>query len=196
MGLFSKNNKVPEIPSAPVLPQLPNSEKKSLPELPSFPANSINENFNQEMVKSAVADVPSHEEEEVHVDIPSGLHAAEAQKGESLIPQKSSGNSIPNLPSQHYVDEMPMRTFEMSLDTQSKPIQKSTEPIFVRIDKFQNAQKNFEGIKENVREIESVLSKIKGAKSKEEIELKGWSEDIEKIKLRLAEVDSDIFNQI
>ena len=51
-------------------------------------------------------------------------------------------------------------------------------------------------MKEKVKEIESVLKKIKDVKSQEETELKGWTEDIEKIKSRLSEVDSDIFNQI
>ena len=41
-----------------------------------------------------------------------------------------------------------------------------------------------------------LIKKIKDVKSQEEVELKGWTEDIEKIKVRLAEVDAGIFNQI
>ena len=71
-----------------------------------------------------------------------------------------------------------------------------TEPIFVRIDKFQDSQKNMENIKQKIQKIESVLKKIEDVRIKEEAELKGWSEDINNIKSRLAEVDTDIFDQI
>jgi len=201
MGLFSKKEKVPEIPVAPQLPELPKSqeqpEKKDLPELPSFPNGSRNENINQEMVKSAVADMPSPGENEVHVNIPEGLHVTEEPEGESMIPPKPSvEEAIPEPPKMPSIADTPRRTLELTANTPNTPITKQVEPIFVRIDKFQSAQKNFENIKEKVKEIESVLAKIKDVKSKEEVELKGWTEDVEKIKSRLAEVDSGIFDQI
>ena len=74
--------------------------------------------------------------------------------------------------------------------------QPSNKPIFIRIDKFQYAQKNFENIKDKVKEIESVIRKIKDVKSQEETELKGWTEDVEQIKSRLTEIDNGIFEQI
>ena len=201
MGLFSKKEDVPEIPPAPTLPDLPKSEgqpeKKNLPELPSFPASSKNENLNQEMVKSAVADMPSPGEEEVHVEIPEGLHVTEEQEGESMIPPKPSvEEAIPEPPKIPSIADTPKKTLELNAATPNKPITKQVEPIFVRIDRFQSAQKNFENIKDKVKEIDSVLGRIKGVKSKEEEELKGWTEDVEKIKARLAEVDSGIFDQI
>ncbi len=196
MGLFSKDEKVLKIPKAPELPKLSSPEKRELSELPSFPPSSKNENFNQEMVKSAVADLPSPEEEEVSVDIPSDFHVREEPSGESLIPPRPSENSIPDLPRQTTVANLPKRTLELSATKSGKSILKESEPIFVRIDKFQTAQKNFEKIKGKIKEIESVISKIKSVKSQEEVELKGWAEDIEKIKSRLAELDSGIFSQI
>ena len=194
MGLFSKKEEVPEIPVAPALPELPkpeeNSSKRDLPELPSFPNGSRNENINQEMVKSAVADMPSPGEDEVHVEIPEGLHVTEEQEGIPKSPPKPSVEET--------IPEPPKRTLEISEPriNNQKPKTREAEPIYVRIDKFQSAQKNFEDIKEKVKEIESVLSKIKGVKSKEEEELAEWTSDIEKIKSRLSEVDSGIFNQI
>ena len=193
MGLFSKKEDVPTIPPAPQLPPLPKSqepEKKDLPELPSFPSDSKNETLNQEMVKSAVSDIP--EDNEVNVEIPEGLHIEEEPKEESMmIPPKPSLNEVIPEPPQR-------RTLEINEPTTNnkKPKTRETEPIFVRIDKFQSAQKNFEKIKEKVKEIESVLRKIKDVKSQEETELKGWTEDVEKIKARLSEIDSGIFDQI
>ena len=192
--MFNKKEKVPEIPSAPTLPELPGS-KKELPELPSFPMNSKNKNFNQEIVKSAVTDIPSAEENEVRVKIPEGLHVTEEPKGGPAIsPRPSVMNPLPELPKISSITEVP-KTLELS-PTLAKPISKEAEPIFIRIDKFQAAQKNFEQIKNKVKEVELILNKIKDVKSQEEVELKEWTENVEKIKSRLAEVDTDIFNQI
>ena len=197
MGLFSKNEEVPTIPTAPTLPELPNSEVKDLPELPSFPANSKNENLNQEMVKSAVTDMPSPEEKEMCVETPDSLHVTEEPEEELAIhPKPSIESSIPEPPKMPSISDAPKKTIELSAHIIEKSASKQIEPIFVRIDKFQVAQKNFEQIKDKVKEIESVLKKIKDVKLREELELKNWTEDVEKIKSRLAEVDANIFNQI
>ena len=202
MALFHKKDDIPKIPSAPTLPKLPEIKieeetKKNLPELPSFPANFKNENFNQEMVKSAVTDMPSPGENEVHVEVPKNIHVIEEPEREQIIsPRPSMESSISELPKKPIVTEI---SEEMSESVSSAPrtsITKEIEPIFVRIDKFQKAQEDFKQIKDKVKEVELVLKKIKDVKLKEEVELKGWTEDIEKIKSRLVEVDTDIFNQI
>lgn len=195
MGLFNKSEEIPKIPTAPTLPKLPEIKKteeakKFLPELPSFPSNSKNENFNQEMVKSAVTDMPSPGENEVHVEVPAGVQVVEEPRRESIIPSKPSMSSpIPELP------KAP-KTLEITPLSPVRNTPKEVEPIFVRIDKFQTAQKNFEQVKDKVKEIGLILKKIKDVKLQEEVELKGWTEEVEKIKSRLAEVDTDIFNQI
>ena len=198
MGLFNKKEEIPKIPTAATLPKLPEIEKtsevkNSLPELPSFPSNLKNENINQELVKSAVTDIPSPGEDEVHVEIPEGVQVKGGQERESAIPPKSSmESSISDLPRA----DLPKRALEIAPSASTESSSKEVEPIFVRIDKFQAAQKNFGHIKDKVKDIESILKKIKDVKLQEEVELKGWAEDVEKIKSRLAEVDTDIFNQI
>lgn len=231
MGLFNKDEKIPAIPVAPMLPKIPvqdNPEKKEmsdLPELPSFPATSRNENLNQEIVKSAVTDMPSPGEEEVHVDVPEDVHVVEVPQSEGAIPPKPliPHDSLPPLspvspptplvtePKSHASPMMPeppkhikpkpmfpatQKPMNLSPPPANKPEPKEAEPIFVRIDRFQAAQKNFEQIKEKVEEIESVLKRLKDVKSQEEVELKGWTEDVEKIKSKLSELDQGIFNQI
>jgi hypothetical protein len=188
MGLFNKKEEVPEIPSAPALPNLPDKidkERNSPPELPSFPANKANHAIDQAIVKSAVSDIP--EVNEVTVDVPEELHVKEEPMGGSLIPPKPSG-AIPEPPERK-------RTLEMTPSMANEPKTKAVEPIFIRIDKFQTAQKNFEEIKEKVKEIESVLGKVKDLKTKESEEIAGWSEEVEKIKSRLSEIDSNIFSE-
>ena len=90
----------------------------------------------------------------------------------------------------------PKITREMSMSSTRETMPKHNEPIFIRIDKFQSAHKNFGEIKDKVEEIESVLKKIKDVRLHEETELKGWTEDIKKVKSRLAEIDTNIFDQI
>lgn len=195
MGLFNKKETVPEIPSAPSLPELPGSpaqpEKKSLPELPSFPISPKNEDLNQEMVKSAV-DEKSISKKDGGQGIPEFPNAS--IMGGAIPPKPfstptASAFPTPDIPSEPRVmDSLP------SAPT-VKPAQ-ANEPIFVRIDKFQASQENFNDIRQKISEIESVLQKIKEVKIREEEELKGWTEDVEKIKLKLGEIDSDIFSQI
>jgi hypothetical protein len=211
MGWLNKKEEVPEIAPAPTLPELPKKEgetaKPNLPELPSFPHNPENENLNQEIVKSAVTDNLSPGEEEVNVEIPEGLHVTEEVPGGSIPPKPSVASSIPEPPPvtpapatptpQPAIPPTPQKVaLELNAAKEDKPITKPVEPIYIRIDKFQTAQKNFETVKEKITEIESLLQKVKDVKSQEETELNGWTEDIEKIKARLSEVDSEIFNQL
>jgi len=207
MGWFSKKEEVPEIAPAPTLPELPEKEnetvKQDLPELPSFPNNPQNNNLNQEMVKSAVTDDLSPGKEEVNVEIPKNLHITEEPSGGLSIPPKPSVISkIPVLPrvvapAPQQIHPTPQKKMlELNATREDKSITNPIEPIYIRIDKFQSAQKNFEQIKEKVSEIKLLLQKVKDIRSQEESELNGWTEDIEKIKVRLAEVDSEIFNQL
>jgi hypothetical protein len=203
MGWLKRKEKVPELPSAPILPELPKiSEEKGLPELPSFPVNAQTNNLNQEIVKSAVSDVSSGENEETTGAL-EGLHVEEI--GETPM--------LPSIPVADLIPEPPKRatkTTEMrpsmefpaptkSIDsnyTEDRAVMRQSEPIFVRIDKFQSAQKDFEVIKDKIKEIEIVIRKIKDVKSKEEQELNAWSDEIGKLKSRLAEIDSNVFSQM
>ncbi|MFH0808368.1 MAG: hypothetical protein V1888_02010 [archaeon] len=198
MGLFSKSEEIPIIPKASSLPELPKSEesvKRDLPGLPSFPVNSKNKKLNQEMVKSAVTDMPSPGENEMSVEIPQGIHVRELDDEEEIISQTSSLRS----PTSEYSTLPPIPTLPERAPV--PPVSKISmptfnEPIFVRIDKFQAAQKNFMQIKDKLEKIETVLKKIEEVRAREEVELKGWAEDITKIKLQITEVDMEIFDQI
>ena len=224
MGWFNKEEKVPEIPPAPQLPSIPEppisqtSEKKEmldLPELPSFPANKRNETLNNEIVKSAVSDAP--EDNEVVVDMPSedGFHNEESDHESNLpaLPSLPLPSSIPRLPPKilpptqssapiRRIPNLPQqfqerRTLELSPSIKNQtPITKQLEPVFVRIDKFQEAQKDFSKIQKDVQEIESTLRKVKDIKADEEAQLSAWTQDLEKIKSRLSEIDNNIFNKL
>ena len=200
MGWFNKKEKVPEIPPAPQLPELPSPpspDKKELPELPAFQPteNKHQENLNQNIVKSAVSDTDneishSSEDNEVKREAPSG----------GFHPNNPQG-MLPSLPPIHSQAKPPIhdrkRAIELSPSIKQKdPTTKQIEPIFVRIDKYQEAQKDFDEIKKKIKNIESVLRKIKDKKVKEDLEIASWNEELEKIKSRLSEIDSNIFDQI
>lgn len=206
MGLFKKKENVPKIQTAtlPPLPSLPpiaeDSARKEMPELPSFPSSSKNEDINQEIVKSAVSDLTFPTKEEPKTNPQENL--IQTNKTTQSIQQPSITQELklpdPITPSTHNIAEEKLTAPVVPTHlSESKSVQqKQNDPIFVRIDKFQSAQKNFEEIKSKMAEMESVLNKIKDVKSKEEEELKGWSEDIEKLKTRLSEIDNDIFSQL
>jgi len=102
MGLFSKKEEVPKIPTAPALPELPklgsSEPKKELPELPSFPSSPKNDSFNQEVLKSAVTDMPSPGGNEVHAQ-PKTLPVVEEKREESMVsPSPPLQNTIPSPP--------------------------------------------------------------------------------------------------
>ena len=102
---------------------------------------------------------------------------------------KSSIPKLPPVPKNHE-----RRTIELSPEIESRT--KSAEPIFVRIDKFQVAQKNFEQIKDKVREVEVILRRVRDTKEREDKEISSWVGDLEKIKSRLAEIDLSIFSKL
>ncbi len=207
MGLFKKKEKIPTIPTSPSLPPLPSIKeepaKRDLPELPSFPSSPKNENLNQEMVKSAVSELPSPGEKEEGKEDPTIVPLEEPKK-ESMVPSKSSTKStIPEppkqiLPTPEKLEAPNPKAPVVPAHLPEAPTEgpKPNEPIFVRIDKFQAAQKNFNQIKSKITQMEEVLQKIKEVKAQEEEELKGWTEDVEKLKARLSEIDSDIFSRL
>jgi hypothetical protein len=201
MGLFSKDEKIPAVPKAPTLPELPkaeNANKQNLPELPSFPSDSKNENLNQQMVKSAVLETPTSTNNEINVSIPENTSIRE-EKMPSIADRRSA--ELPPIPTvSKEIPRQPKLDVEtpvsMSQQMQQMPKSSLNEPIFIRLDKFQASQKSLESIKEKIAKVEITLKKIEEVKVKEDAELKGWLEDINQVKSKIAEIDNDIFNQI
>lgn len=70
------------------------------------------------------------------------------------------------------------------------------EPVFVRIDKFQNALKSFNEIKKQLVAIEDYLAEVREIKAKEEQELGEWDKEIIEIKSKLDSIDREIFNKL
>lgn len=195
MGFFNKKNDIPKLPKAPALPSIPNMPKTST-ELPTLPKTNFGENLNQEIVKSAISDIP-HENNETP-SFPEVLHHPSEESGEIELPQTPHHlptQAIQNIPITNQLHaQMPTPIPSPSLIKQKNTIE--TETVFVKIAKFQEAQKDFELIKKNIKEIENTLSKIKEKKEKEDLILSQWISEIEELKSKLTKIDSNIFNKI
>lgn len=209
MGLFGKKDKkeevkknvsaVPELPELPKLPELPSMDEfsygddSSLPQLPKFPNNPLGNKYSQNTIKEAVAGVKEDEEDSYAEDFPeteeevkTGMMQRPLQKPltrefedyETGISTKPKSKEVPsNFVSKNYLT-------------------RKAEPIFIRIDKFEESMKIFQDIREQISEIENLLKNIRETKSKEEGELASWETEIQQIKNQIEKVNQDIFSRI
>lgn len=203
MGWFSKKEEVPEVEHAssrinsiPELPSFPNQQKKdSLPELPSFPNNASSQNLNQEIVKSAVSDLDSSPEEDNEV---------ESQEVVKTLPKKEIFQNTMNIPSKKEMNSPipspPKRIEQPKITPKIMPGKNSSlnddEPIFVRLDKFQSAQKSLDTIMKRISEIDFTIKEIKEVKDKEDEELSKWAKETEELKSLVSKIDDEIFGKI
>jgi hypothetical protein len=207
MSLFNKKGKtaevknsfssIPELPELPKLPDLPymdesSNGEESLPQLPTFPNNSLGNKFTQNTIKEAIAGKKeeeevsdaedfSEEEGEEKGMMPKPLHKyslEEPEEYETGILKKARSKEI----TQSFVERNYMT--------------KKAEPIFIRIDKFEESMNIFKDIKTQVSEIESLIRTTKEIKAKEEEELTAWQTEIQGIKDQIEKVNQDIFSRI
>ena len=172
-------------------PEFPSMSSKAQA-LPSLPKSRFNERLNQDIVKSAVSD--SSEEKEVEIEeLPRDFKFEQMERAgkEEMIPSVLNTETVMKKMSEEKAPE------KRAAPIISRPKQISeSEPVFVRIENFQESEKRFNEIKKKVREIENALNKVKEVKIKEDEEISRWTEDLGKIKSKLNEIDSDIFSKI
>jgi hypothetical protein len=191
MGLFKKAEKkeqvkmdkkelIPSLPELPKLPELPSySEKDSnsiekMSPLPSFPNNSFGDVFSQYSLKEAVAG--EKEEREEYAD--DFAQDDEMQKMQKPLVKKIVNEEI-----------HPVYPFSQ------EPRIKETEPLFIRIDKFEEGSQTFDEVKKQVTEIEKLFIDLKKVKENEDGELKSFEEEIKEIKGKIENIDKTIFSK-
>ncbi len=200
MGLFGKKKKEgknqpakgqtiqnqtssPQLPELPKLPDLPNSQpsQKQVHQLPSIPSSSIGDKFSQDSIKEAVSGRRG-EEDDVN--------------GITQMIQKPQRKMIRELDEEIEAEELGVPSFPKR--TQSFKGRRHTEgePIFVRIDNFEEAIKTFDEANSKLDEMEKLLEKIKQVKSEEEQELVSWEKNVKKLKREIEKIDQDIFSKI
>jgi len=182
MSLFKRKKKkvekkvapAPSLPPLPKLPELPsleeeNKEDRSIHKLPSYPPGSLGTKFSQDTIKEAV----SGREENFPEDEDEEIEGR---------PQKSVTEEI----GWESPSKLRMR----------KESTGAGEPIFIRIDKFEEALKIFNETKKKLNEIERTLENIKSVKEKEEKELGSWENKVKTIKEQIEKVDKNVFSKI
>ena len=179
MGFFDKkDNKKVELPELPGLPTLP-----ELPPLPNL------ENKNTQVQPVSQNKIQAYPEFQRTPSTPTNQMGLQAIK-----------NSVIDNYEIHEIAPTEKRTMELSENMQytSSQIKKaiSKEPLFIKIDKFQEAVEKFEEIKKKVKDIEESLGKIKDIKENEDSELKAWEEEIRLIKDKVANIDNTLFSKI
>ena len=207
MSLFGKKKKEgmktweesPDFSGIPKLPSLPRIEDYSnqstysqdLTHLPSIPSNSFGEKFSQSAVKEAFSVKKEGDE---------GLYADELPEIPSMEDQMMREPSvIPRLPYPRIESRAPLtREVESFNSTIKSPAVKGkkSEPVFIRIDKFEESLNVFEEAKQKISEIERMLEDIKELKETEEKELSNWEREMQHIKTQIERVDRDIFSKI
>ncbi len=175
MGWFTKDEEkdVPKLPELPELPTLPSMRQRSpepLHQLPSFPSSSLGEKFSQNMIKEAVTGEKEDEEDET----------------EDFEDEEEISRPLQKISSR--------RTTESFAAPFSRT--RKAEPIFIRMDKFEESLHIFEKTKEKIIEMEKMLSDISRIKQEEEKELEHWENEIQSIKEEIEKVDKDIFSKI
>lgn len=206
---LDNSSSYPKLPSTPTLTTTTPITKESLPQLPSFPNNSFGEKFSQNSIKEAVA---GKKEVEPEVDandfvLPSLPEANMMQ--EPLKPMRT--REVEDYSEDYVRHEFggqktsPSRVLSEALtpvvtrNTHSRlsyTPSKREEPVFIRIDKFEESLKIFEETKIQIEEIEKMMKATKELKTKEEEELMHWENEIQSIKHQVEKVDRDLFSKV
>tara|TARA_Y100000310_G_scaffold270154_1_gene283806 strand:+ start:744 stop:1328 length:585 start_codon:yes stop_codon:yes gene_type:complete len=176
--------KLPELPELPEMPKMGNREEERIPKLPSYPSNDFGKKFSQNAIKSAV----------------SGGKEDEGDFFRTNEPLEDRGMSRP---SKRMTKEMPPFQAK-NLQNREKRFPEfpkkqrvmETEPVFVRLDKFEESLEVFEDAKRRMVEIEKILGEIKHLKEQEERELLGWEAEIQELKRKFERIDREIFSKI
>ena len=198
-GLKKKESmsELPDIPSSgrpsmrdyqrPTLPAIEplQEEKDEINGLPSFPDSPMNRGFSQSMIKSAVEDEdknlpelpewsPKSEEQ-----MPQMNRNAKTVKMEEWRPESAP---IPPAPKWSHSEEMQMSNMK-----------DEKRPLFVKLDKFKEARDSLTKISDKLDQMDELLKMIKDVKAKEDEEITSWEKDIENIKMRIAFVNREVF---
>jgi len=123
-----------------------------------------------------------------------GLFKRKKEVKKEELPPLPSAQKLPPLPK---IEEPKFPVFpEKKQDISETPMDQESEPIFVKIDKFQAANENFSKIKEKLKDVESSLANLREIKNKEEQELDEWEQEVQLIKTKIAKIDDSLFKKI
>ena len=177
MGWFNNKKEKNEEVQLPELPDIDSFSPPSMQELPSI--NSQNsEPSLPELPSQSNRPFPTTISHEINKNFEKSKYTPLNSNSKEIKPNFTSPRKI-ELSSRHM-----------------QPKTKKIEPVYIRLDKFQESLETFEQIKFKVGEIEDVLRKTKEIRAKEEQELDEWERELQLIKSQIDMIDRDIFNKI
>lgn len=192
MALFKKKkeemraiDEIPSLPELPRLPELPDLSSDNLRfkpnALPRFPPSTFGNKFSQDTIKDAVSGGKERDEE----------FANESEEIQTMP-------KLPEGPLTREFDEEEPFEREMSR-VSNRPLsdyRQKAEPMFVRLDKFEESLESFEKIKKQFAGVESLLEDIKRVREDEGKELGEWQSRLQTMKNQIDKIDRDIFSKI
>jgi len=220
-----KNNtsgKLPELPRLPELPPLPaikTNRGEQIHQLPSYPNSQFGQKFSQSTIKNAISsNNPGDKDGDRVFEADDFMN----KKNPRMMPKPEQ--HFPPQPQvrrrQEIDDDFEESEFDAGEDFDTEPEfighenhqeydnefeapelesssrMRTTDPVFIRIDKFEASLKAFEKTKKQIIEMEKNLKEIAELKKEEERELVSWQQEILKVKDQIDRVDKDIFSKI
>ncbi len=198
---YEEDEELPQLPELPDLPQLPelpeiDIEQNEMPQLPRI-------NYNSQILKdtppkkigsfrSSSSNKFAQEIEENH---------DEMQMMQKPLRSISQIKSLPKLKEIELpkIKEAPREEFSQEIPYEFKEAAKkvkNSEPVFIRIDRFQKALDILEETKDQIADMRKNLMDIKQIKDEEEAELNLWESEINKLKAKVDKIDTDLFSKV
>lgn len=194
MGWFGKKKKKAEmsysLPEMPKLPELPKigDDLSILPQLPSQHSDSFSDSLDEKFSQGIIKDAISGEEDGDEGGFEANEFFPESKERMMQKPPKYLAKEIST--------EKTRTLSEIKGQGFIKTRTKESEPVFVRIDKFEESLEIFEKARKKISEIEKFLVEIKRVREKEETELQEWENEIQTIKKQFEKIDSNLFSKI
>lgn len=192
-GIEETSLKLPELPKLPEFPLTKKEKikdsKKLVPKLPSFPTNSLGEKFSQDIIKEAVTGEKEGEEVFNTDDF------AQRENERRMMQKPLKKPLTKELYPLEKRERAPLSK-KIIKDFKGASRTEKAEPVFIRIDKFEESLQIFGKIKEQFSEIEKMLEDIIRIKEEEERELSFWERKIQAIKKQFEKIDEDLFSKI
>ena len=148
-------------------------ESKELNDLPSMTQNS--NKWNIQAVKEAVSSSQNN-------NIPTQDFSDEVSSGNREV----IGSGVPRTRPINY--PLPPASSQQNNNRR--------EPLFVRIDKFESALRDFEDISIKIKRVEELITEIKELRDREDREFSEWEKDLQVVKSRLDSIDRTLFSQL
>ena len=158
------------------------SKKKEQPTLPTLPE-----------LPNILADMPQKNTTEFH-ELPKFPNSGTGEKfSQNAIKSAVTG---PENDFEIKSKKLPPLKTEIISKPALPRVATSNEPIFIRLDHFEEGLKVFDETKNLVRDVEKLLKETKALKEKEDEELSLWNKEIQQMKEKIEKVNKDIFSKV